>query len=165
VGSGLIYPIFSIIDKTDSFKSIEWSLDGNKYIAKSDPDEYEALTFLNKVPDGVIAEAVGGSYSNYARVSKFSGLPTVLGWPGHESQWRGGTAEIGARETDIRDLYSIGSWENTIPILNKYAIRYIYLGNVERSAYAVADEKFYIHMQEIFGNETVSIFEYIPEYQ
>lgn len=162
LGSGLIYPIFSIIEKTNSFKNVEWSLDGNKFIEISDPNEYEALTFLNTVPNGVITEAVGGSYTNYARVSKFSGLPTVLGWPGHESQWRGGATEIGTRESDIRELYSISSWEYTEPILKKYNIRYIYLGSVEHNTYAVADGKFNNHLQKIFENESVSIFEYTP---
>ena len=52
-----------------------------------------------------MAEAVGGSYSGYACVSRLSGYPTVLGWPGHELQWRGGGEEIGSRENDIQQLY------------------------------------------------------------
>jgi uncharacterized membrane protein len=48
----------------------------------------------------VVAEAVGGAYSNYARISIYTGLPTVLGWGNHEGQWRDGSL-LGSRQSDI----------------------------------------------------------------
>ena len=41
----------------------------------------------------VVAEAVGGDYTDHARVSTFSGLPTLIGWVGHELQCRGDRPE------------------------------------------------------------------------
>ena len=65
---------------------------------------------LRSAPDGVIAEAVGGAYSAYARVSIYTGLPTVLGWGNHEGQWRDYALQ-GSRAQDIEALYTspIGS--------------------------------------------------------
>ena len=56
---------------------------------------------------GVILEATkpDASYTEYARISTYSGLPTVLGWPMHEAQWRGTYDPQGTRQDDIRRLY------------------------------------------------------------
>ena len=80
------------------------------YLEKYNIDEYNAIQWLTKTKYGVIAEAVGGSYSGFARIATFSGMPNVLGWPGHEMQWRGGVREIGNRESDIRMLYETNDW-------------------------------------------------------
>ncbi|HKZ69542.1 MAG TPA: DUF2298 domain-containing protein, partial [Anaerolineales bacterium] len=67
------------------------TLDGMAYMMLNRSSDYDAIRFLNTIVKGrpVIAEAVGGSYSEYARVAAHTGLPTVLGWPWHETQWRG----------------------------------------------------------------------------
>ena len=67
-----------------------WTLDGADYRYRDNSDEMSAIEWLRTAPYGIVAEAIGGSYSEYARVSTYSGQPTVLGWQGHESQWRGG---------------------------------------------------------------------------
>ena len=52
----------------------------------------------------VVLEAVGDDYSafGHARISTFTGLPTVLGWPGHELQW---AHDPGTRRADVDRLY------------------------------------------------------------
>ena len=157
--AGLVYPVYAIKDRVDSFNENMFNFDGNAYLAKSNAAEFEAIQFLNSIPTGVISEAVGGSYSNYARVSKLTGLPTVLGWPGHELQWRGGSSEIGTREPDIKTLYTTNQWYIAEEILDKYQIRYIYIGGLERATYNVSDEKFEQNLSLIFMNEAVRIFE------
>ena len=160
IGICLIYPAFAIIDKTNGFKNINISLDGNKYLQIGNQFENEALSFLMDVPYGVVAEAIGGSYSGYGRVSKLTGLPTVLGWPGHELQWRGGTEEIGTRESDIKLLYSANDWESAKQILDRYGIRYVYIGKPEQSSYAVSEEKFRNNLAAIFINPETTIYSY-----
>ncbi len=159
---GLSYPFFAIPAKTNSFKSIEWTLDGNRYFEDSNPLENEAIAFLNNAPFGYITEAVGGSYSSYGRVSKFTGLPAILGWPGHELQWRGGAAEIGNRESDIKELYQTSNWDYVKPILDKYNIRYVFLGQLEKNTYIVSEEKFQDNLIQVFHNPEVTIYEYSP---
>jgi uncharacterized membrane protein len=138
----------------------DFTLNGNEYLQISNSDEFEAVRYLNLVQFGVISEAVGGSYSNYGRISKFTGLPTVLGWPGHELQWRGGVEEIGSRESDIKELYSTSNWITAKNILEKYNLRYIYIGDIERETYQISEEKFVFNLPVIFNNSSVVIYEY-----
>ena len=163
IGTGLFYPFFAIPDKTNSFQNMDWSLDGNHYFKISNPLEYEAISFLDQVSYGVVAEAIGGSYSNYGRVSKFTGLPSVLGWPGHESQWRGGANEIGNRESDIKELYLTSNWNYAWAIMEKYNIHYVFIGLLEKSTYPVSEKKFEDNLVKIFNNSEVTIYEYSPK--
>ncbi len=103
-------------------------------------------------------EAVGGSYSEFNRVSGQTGFPTVLGWPGHESQWRGGGLEMGTREGDVQTLYRTMNWDEAREILQRYRIKYIFIGSLERSSLRVAEEKFAANLPIVFQNETVTIY-------
>ena len=157
---GLAYPGFSILNKTGSFRNIEWSLDGNLFFEITNPEEVEAIEYLGTLPYGTVAEAIGGSYSNYGRVSRLSGYPTVLGWPGHELQWRGSSEEVGSRESDIEQLYEAYDWGTTQQILDKYQIRYVFIGSSERSKYQVREEKFANYLTIVFSNNDVVIYAY-----
>ena len=158
VGVGLVYPAFGILDKTNSFRNIEWSLDGNQYYAQSNSLDMQAIQYLDTLPYGNVAEAIGGSYSSYGRVSKLSGYPAVLGWLGHELQWRGGGTEMGSRESDIKILYETDDWETAKQILSNYDIRYVFIGNMERGLYQVRESKFANHMKEEFSNQDTVIY-------
>lgn len=136
IGMGMTYTLLGLWNKTAGFSSLAgWTLDGTAYIAQQSPDEISAIDWLSKSPPGVVAEAVGNSYSGYARVATLSGKPTVLGWPGHESQWRGGAREMGSRQVDIQTLYCTANWEQAKAIIQQYNIRYIYVGSLERTTY------------------------------
>ena len=54
---------------------------------------------------------------------------------GHESQWRGGGEAMGSRQSDLERLYCGRDWAETQAILDRYQIRYIFLGDLERAAY------------------------------
>lgn len=125
-----------------------------------------AIRWLGQAPLGVVAEAVGGSYTAAARVSTLSGQPTVLGWPGHESQWRGGSEEIGSREVDIQRLYCTRDWEEAQSIIRQYDIRYIFVGSQERITYSAEkcpggldETKFLRNLNLVFSESGVSIYE------
>jgi len=140
---GLIYPALAYIEKTNSFQPPQdFTLDASAYYSQYQPNEAAAIGWLAQAPDGAVAEAVGGQYSGYARVSTLSGQPAVLGWPGHEGQWRGGYEEIGSREPDIRTLYETPDWAAALEIIKRYQIRYIFVGSLEMSTYAVNLDKF-----------------------
>jgi uncharacterized membrane protein len=109
-------------------------------------------------PDGVVAEAIGGSYSGYARVSTLSGQSTLLGWPGHESQWRGGYEEQGSRQGDLETLYATADWQLASEIISRYDIRYIFVGNLERGR-PLQEEKFQLHLRLVFQQGNVTIYE------
>jgi uncharacterized membrane protein len=135
-----------------------WTLDYFDMFERQNPDEAAAIRWLQAAPDGVVAEAIGGSYSGYARVSTLTGLPTVLGWPGHESQWRGGYAEQGSRESDVETLYATKDWQIASEIIARYHIRYIFVGGLERGK-PLQEEKFQDHLRVAFQQGDVTVYE------
>jgi YYY domain-containing protein len=161
----LVYPVFGIKEKirtifpNNQFALKSLTLDGTAHINQYRPDEMQAIQWLSKAPLGVIVEAVGGSYSGYARISTHSGQACILGWPGHESQWRGGAREIGSRETDVKLIYESSNWQNTLDILHVYQVRYIYIGDLERSTYRVNESKFQKHLGVVFQTESAVIYQ------
>lgn len=161
VALGLVYPVFSLPSKTYNFKADtpeQRTLDGSAYLANIMPDDYQAFKFMRTLEAGVVAEAVGGQYSDYARVATYTGMPTVLGWPGHEGQWRDMGLQ-GPRQDDIQTLYTTSDWNTTQTILDRYDIRYVYIGNLERNTYPVNEEKFNQFLQLIYQQGSVTIYE------
>ena len=156
---GLTYPALSIFNKTNNFKPpFGFTLDDFDRVQRENPDEAAAIQWLQSAPDGVVAEAVGNAYSNYARISIYTGLPTVLGWGNHEGQWRDQSLQ-GSRQQDIETLYSTSDWATAQDIINRYNIRYIYVGNLERSSYRVSEDKFNSFLKPAFQQGNVTVYE------
>jgi uncharacterized membrane protein len=156
---GLTYPVLSLPTKTNNFKPpFGYTLDDFDRVQRENPDEAAAITWLRSAPDGVVAEAVGGAYSSYARIAIYTGLPTVLGWDNHESQWRDRALQ-GTRKDDITTLYTSNDWTITRDIINRYNIRYVYVGNLEHSSYQVNEEKFNRFLQPVFQQGSVTVYE------
>lgn len=171
---GLAYPILATGTITDNWQGTTRNeenqpyatLDGMAYMARARAADYAAIKFLNANVKGrpVIAEAVGGSYTEYGRVSVHTGLPTVLGWPFHEQQWRGSVEPFAGRDEDVRQLYTSNDWSATAAILAKYTIRYVYVGPMEQIQYqTIALEKFDRNLIKIYENNGVIIYEYRGE--
>ena len=160
---GLIYPTIEIWNKTEGFQPRDgYALDGKQDFYQYSPNEMAAAEWLADAPVGVMAEAVsetGGSYTTYNIVSTFSGMPTILGWIGHEAQWRGGYEEIGSRQSDLRVLYSTSDWSQAESMINLYNIRYIVVGELEQQTYQVDETKFDENMIKVFDTSTVDIYE------
>ncbi len=156
----LTYPALAIPNKTNNFNPpLGWTLNDFARIQQSNPDEAAGIEWLRSAPYGVVAEAVGGGYTSYGRISTYTGLPTVLDWYDHESQWRGTSAPQGTREADIKLLYSTSNWQTALEILKRYNIRYVYIGNLERSTYPVQEEKFRSNLIQVFKQGAVTIYE------
>jgi len=157
---GLLYPTFGLLTKTNQFNPpFGYSLNDFDRVRRENPEEAAAVEFLLTVPHGVIAEAIGDGYSGYGRISMLTGLQTVLGWPGHEAQWRGTFEPQGTRRNDIQRLYTTSSWEEAQTIIRQYNIRYIYIGSLERSSMPVNEEKFYLFLTPIFQQGNTVILE------
>lgn len=161
VACGLIYPFFAVTETLNFSNTDGWTLDGNAWFGAYYPDEQGAVAWLQRAPFGIIAEAVGGSYTGAARMATYSGLPNVLGWPGHESQWRGGGEEMGSRMDDLARLYRTTNWPEAQAILKQYNIRYVVVGGLERSQYKVSETKFQEYLNRVFQAGSVVIYEVI----
>jgi uncharacterized membrane protein len=89
--------------------------------------------------DVVLAEATGDEYSQYARFGTYTGLQSILGWAGHELQWRGEWKEQPKRIGDLTSLYTTGD-ENTVKnLLKQYDVSYVVVGPLERQKYGNRD--------------------------
>ncbi len=164
--AGLVYPVVSTWNKLGGSASLEQlTLDGSQYYRDYWPDQMRAVDWLKQQPLGVMVEAVsdtGGSYTTYASVSTFSGMPTVLGWIGHVAQWRGGYQEMGSRQDDIRVLYSTNNWDEARAVLDKYNIAYVYVGELEARTYSLDESKFGEHLSLGFESANARVYVYSP---
>ena len=171
LGMGLFYPFLGLQSKTNNFtRAGGLSLDGAYLYPQSD---YLGVEFLRSLPKGVIAEAVGGSYSTaHGRMATYTGYPTILGWDFHEVQWRGGWDLVIPRKQDVAELYCTGVWEQARGLLDKYDVRYLVVGDTEFTTYTAGSDycpggiradKFRLHLQPIFTNERLIIYEVPPQ--
>ncbi|MCL4353816.1 DUF2298 domain-containing protein [Patescibacteria group bacterium] len=155
-----IYPYFAINSYYDNLKTYH-GLNGTAYLKDLYPSDYEAIQWLNAHVKGqpVILEAQGDSYTDYARVSANTGIPTVLGWTVHEWLWRGTYNIPAARIPDVKNLYEENNLKLTKSLLKKYNIKYIFIGDLERQKYPNLNEnKFYKLGKIVFEKGQTKIF-------
>jgi YYY domain-containing protein len=140
IGLGMVYPAMAIPTRDAGFAGPA-NLDGASSIAQANPDDWAAIQWLDAnaekgFPAGtvpVILEAPWyGSYNYDGRISVFTGFPTVLGWAGHEGQWRGNYDEQSIREPDIATIYSTSNSQTMLDLLHKWNVDYVILGDPER---------------------------------
>ena len=160
---GVVYPLQAISSRSGGFSTPDaWTLDGSEYYRKNYPELMAAVDRMWAVSPGVLAEAIapdGGDYSIYGRVAMLTGMPAVLGWRFHEVQWRGGDTEIGPRQADVALLYETLDWRVAQGVIDKYNIKYIYMGDLEQETYDLQEEKFYQHLELIFQEGKVVVFQ------
>jgi len=129
----------------------------------------EAIAWIraNTPGDAVILEAVGPSYDTagmgYGGVSSSTGRSTVMGWEGHQQQWRGGDptllAEIAPRAADVATIYSTTNVAQARALLATYGVDYIYVGETERQTYPAEGLAKLPELGEVvFQNEEVTIY-------
>lgn len=137
----LVYPFFALPDRANNFQADARAgtptLDGWVWVRGAFPDDYAAIEWARAhIPrDAVIVEAAGRQYSFDNRVSVATGLSTVLGWGGHELQWRGNYEQAGPREQDIEQIYRARDANETRALLDKYNVAYVIVGSIERDKY------------------------------
>jgi uncharacterized membrane protein len=89
-----------------------------------------------------------------------TGLPTLLGWGGHQSQWRGNYDEPARREPDIEALFNTSDLGQARDLLDKYNITYVYVGSLERERYSPQGlNKFARLMDVAFQQDDVTIYQ------
>ncbi|NPA26704.1 MAG: hypothetical protein GXO36_03790 [Chloroflexi bacterium] len=160
--AGGVYTGFALVDRVHGVPLERWTLDGSAWLQRSAPGDWAAIQAIRARPLGVVLEADGGSYSEYARISTYTGYPTVLGWPGHEAQWRGGSEEIGTRPQDIRILYTERRWDVLQGLLDQYHIRYIVVGDLERRKFPRAGQGFEGRLPVLVDVDGTRVYLYDP---
>jgi len=190
--AGLLYPPFAARGKLAErfYQGAPPSLDGMAYMADSLYTEvdnagnahelnlrwdYEAINWMQDNVAGTPVVAEGRSRHEYlwgSRVSIYTGLPTLLGWGNHQRQQRGVVVPhnlLDRRVQDTQLLYSDPSVVTAKKILNRYGVKYIYVGELERMYYPQDGlAKFDQMAQEgalriAYENPGVTIYEVIGE--
>ncbi len=113
----------------------------------------------------VVLEAHGDQYRWNGRISVYTGLPTVLGWPWHQTQQRNDPDAVRARASDISRMYNNPDRAETQSLLAEYGVAYIVVGDLERIYYrsegiakfdAMAADGV---LELVFANQGTSIYE------
>lgn len=164
---GLLYPYINL---QNMVQHGTWTGLEGRTPRENTPAGREATRWLreNTSPGSVVLEMVapgGGSYNpeGYAAIAASTGRPTVLGWYGHQIQWRGGDeaarAELSPRQADVDTIYGTLDVQQALDLLHKYQVDYIYVGTLERRAYpAESLAKFDQIAQSVFQMDDVTIY-------
>ncbi len=161
------YSAGAILDRTGLLRQEHTlgdnTLNGLAFVREGDPGEYAAIEWLrDEAPWGRIVEAVGDDYSDFGRISASTGLPTVLGWKFHEVQWRGNSEIYNQREEDVAQIYSSGREDTVRRLLETYEVRYVYVGERERTQYRIQNlEGFDSFLNTAFDQQGVVIYELV----
>ena len=158
------YPPAAAASKGDLFHEGA-TLDGLAFINRSRGAEYRAIQFIRETagPDSAVLEAVGGGYSAFGRISASTGVPTVLGWPGHEVQWRGSSGPLEGRQEDVATIYQTQDVEEAKSLLARYRVDYVYVGPREEEQYGSEGlGKFPSFMDAPFSEDGVTVYRMPP---
>ncbi|MEK7551181.1 MAG: DUF2298 domain-containing protein, partial [Patescibacteria group bacterium] len=135
------YPVFAINSYYDNLQKYK-GLDGTYYMKNDSKFDYELINWINKNIKGqpIIIEAVGDSYTDYARISANTGIPAVLGWPVHEWLWRGTYDVARPRVEDIKTFYTTKGLQEAKDIIKKYNVSFVVVSILEKQKYPDLNE-------------------------
>jgi len=168
--AALVYPTLAVSARTENF-SLPRSLDGTAYMAQdaSNMGDAQAIAWLNTHVSGdpIIVEAAEYSeYTHLGRISAFTGLPTLIGWGGHEEQWRynwlaqpGRTNVLGERLNAVKLIYTNTNDAFVLSLLRAYRVRYVYVGAAERQTYGQNVDHFSAYLTRVYQHAGVTIYE------
>jgi uncharacterized membrane protein len=131
-------------------------LDGALWMQRELQQDYELVNYFENNVSGqpVILEAQGDSYTDYDRISAYTGLPTVAGWWVHEWLWRGSASVVGDRIPDIEAIYNTADPVEAYRLLQKYNVEYIIVSGLEKEKYKSLNEaKFTKIATEVFRSK------------
>jgi uncharacterized membrane protein len=134
-----IYLVAGAYSKTMGFSG-QPTFDATAYLADWGANELAAIRWVraNTQPGDLVVEGKGASYrADYSRISTMTGRPTLLGWDGHEAQWRGKDYGLMAdgRAQALEIIYRGGTPDQVRQLIDTWGIDYIYVGPSERAQY------------------------------
>ncbi|MCH8186194.1 MAG: hypothetical protein IH862_08870 [Chloroflexi bacterium] len=156
VAGSLYYAPAAAVSKAGSFGKGA-TLDGLAFV---NPAEREAIEYLraNAAPGAGMVEAVG-EWFDAGLISRSTGIPTVINWPGHEIQWRGSAAKLDGRAEDVARIYQSLSAEEAAILLRKYDVDFVYVGPRERAKYGTEGlEKLDSFLDKKVFSEDVAVY-------
>jgi uncharacterized membrane protein len=153
--------------------NVPQSLNGLTDNTALDFGDIEAIQWMNThiTGDPVIVEGIDPQNAEYSetigRVSVFTGLPTIIGWPEHEYQWRvnwlndpAHAADYNARLGDLRTIYTSANRQTVLNLLHHYHVQYVYVGSVEEQIYGGTSDlsRFQAYLPVVYDTDGVVIY-------
>lgn len=150
LGAGLVYPAGALRSAIGENAQATATLDALAWLDEQAPDDLAVIEWVreNTRPDAVIAQAPGESYRvDHSRVSTATGRPTLLGWQGHERQWRGGAFDVMAagRTEALERIYTPTSADVLLEDLEAWRVDFVLVGPIERARYGVTPDHDALH--------------------
>ena len=151
IGAVSYYPLTAISSRGGEGGGLD--LDGLAHLGRSAPMEHAAISWIrdNVARDATVVEAAAvlctnepkGCHSYHAdvgRIAGSTGRPTIIGWLGHERQWRSRDMhpELNARFDAVREIYETEEANGARELLAKYDADYVVVGPRERRTYGAA---------------------------
>jgi len=136
-----IYPFFAVPSYYGQLnRTVE--LDGAQWLKANYPEDKEIIDYVNQNIKGqpIILEAQGDSYTDYERISSYTGNPTIAGWWVHEWLWRGSSDIVGKKIPDVVSIYESNDINLTRKLLKDYRVDYVVISNLERKKYPDLNE-------------------------
>ena len=140
------------------------SLDAHGPLVRRNKGDAAAIDWLLKnAPMGsVLLEASGDPYSEFARMSAHTGIPTVLGWANHEGLWR---ARVGAEDPEVAERLAAVKLFYTTPdarvawqVVQKYGVTHVVLGDMERRTYGNPATAGFSFLYPVFISEGTAVY-------
>ncbi len=155
-----VYPVAGSYARKDAF-SRPPHLDGLRWLSETAPGDPLAIAWLrdHAPPGSVVLESVGDDYSafGHARISTFTGLPTVMGWAGHELQWG---HDPGDRRAEVDRIYTTPDAAVARPLLERYDVRYVVVGPIEHADHGDAGLPKWDQLgRRVFDREGTTVWE------
>ncbi len=149
IGCSLIYVVLGTRARVDDrFAELPPTLDGTAYMTVAEHWEREqlfplkwdreAIIWLQDNVEGspVVMEAHMEQYRWGGRIANYTGLPTILGWPWHQTQQRHGYRDqIDERAADIRRAYDTIDTGEAMEFMKRFGVSYVVVGELERLNY------------------------------
>jgi len=166
------YLIFALPVRLGEFQPDAWTLDGLKYLSfgtLANQADLAAIDWFNRnvVESTNIVESAADSsgstsYTQVGRISAATGLPTIIGWSAvnHEGGWRNSSPEVTERVNDARTIYESSNLETVRHLLQKYQVKYVVMGEQERSSYPKGDFKKFVKLgNQVFVSGPTEIYQ------
>jgi uncharacterized membrane protein len=140
--AGLAYAVAGVASKVAGAQPGGLTLDALAHLEREAPDEAAAIRWIRGTTagDARVVQAAGDSYRPAdGRVSAATGRATLLGWQGHETQWRGAAyaRQAAGRAGALAEIYRPATPEALRQVLARWEVGYVYLGPRERLRYGV----------------------------
>jgi hypothetical protein len=115
------------------------TLNGLTFIRRNNRYDAAAIRFLNEHVPGqpCLIEAVGLGYNTWgSRYSIFTGIPALMGWDGHVSEWVGSTEadRIRLRRATTEEIFNTTDKDRAKRLMDAYGVRLVVVGPLEKGA-------------------------------